>query len=98
MTKEQSARAFERFYRADPSGHILGAGLGLSIVQEIVELHHGKVELHSNPGAGTQVTIWLPLKAAPANDLAAGRPAARPASAGPENLPGIDTAPAELHG
>ena len=62
MAPDQVARAFERFYRADPSGHIPGAGLGLSIVKEILELHQGQVELHSTPGAGTQVTLWLPLK------------------------------------
>ena len=65
MTAEQCQRAFERFYRADPSGNILGAGLGLSIVKEVVELHRGSVALHSTPGAGTQVTLRLPLKPAP---------------------------------
>ncbi|MDT7835725.1 CHASE domain-containing protein [Aquabacterium sp. OR-4] len=80
MTEAQCARAFDRFYRADPSGHVLGAGLGLAIVHEIVALHHGRVLLHSTPGAGTQVTIWLPL--APA-----GASAASPAT-GPGTGPG----------
>lgn len=66
MTAEQCARAFDRFYRADPTGHILGAGLGLSIVKEIIELQMGTVELHSTPGAGTQVMLWMPLRGAPA--------------------------------
>lgn len=66
MTAEECARAFDRFYRADPSGRILGAGLGLSIVKEVVELQQGTVELRSTPGAGTQVTLWLPLRGAPA--------------------------------
>ena len=66
MTAEQCERAFERFYRADPSGNILGAGLGLSIVKEVVELHRGSVALHSTPGAGTQVTLRLPSRPAPA--------------------------------
>jgi signal transduction histidine kinase len=61
MTPEQCAQAFERFYRADPSGHILGSGLGLSIVREIIEILGGRVELTSQLGLGTQVTIWLPL-------------------------------------
>ncbi|MEK8050291.1 CHASE domain-containing protein [Ideonella sp. DXS22W] len=65
MSPEQCAQAFDRFYRADPSGHILGAGLGLAIVKEIVSLHQGRVTLDSTPGAGTQVTIWLPRAAAP---------------------------------
>lgn len=60
MTPEQLSHAFERFYRADTSGGILGAGLGLSIVHEIVALHGGRVELRSQPAVGTSVTLWLP--------------------------------------
>lgn len=65
MTPEQAARAFERFFRADPSGNIPGTGLGLSIVKEIVELMGGRVELQSAPGQGTAVTLWLPCASAP---------------------------------
>ena len=65
MTAAECDRAFERFYRADPSGHVLGAGLGLSIAKEIVELHGGRIELRSRPGAGTTVTLLLPLVPAP---------------------------------
>jgi PAS domain S-box-containing protein len=61
MTPEQLARLFERFYRADTSGHIPGTGLGMSIVKEIVELHGGEVGVTSAPGEGTTVTLWLPL-------------------------------------
>lgn len=60
MTPEQVARVFERFYRADTSGQIPGTGLGMSIVKEIIELHGGQVEVSSQPGAGTTVTLWLP--------------------------------------
>jgi len=60
MTSAQQRRVCERFYRADASGQILGTGLGMSIVKEIVELHGGEVELASEPGAGTTVTIWIP--------------------------------------
>lgn len=62
MTPEQCARVFERFYRADTSGHIPGTGLGMSIVQEIIELHGGQVEVSSAPGAGTMVTLLLPVQ------------------------------------
>lgn len=64
MSAEQCAQAFDRFYRADPSGHILGSGLGLSIVREIVDLLGGRVELDSRLGVGTRVTIWLPASPA----------------------------------
>jgi signal transduction histidine kinase len=60
MTPEQLARVGERFYRADDSGRTLGAGLGMSIVNEIVKLHGGQVQLRSTPGEGTQVDICLP--------------------------------------
>ena len=63
MTQEQLAHVCERFYRADTSGKIPGTGLGMSIVKEIVELHGGRMELASNVGAGTTVTLWLPAAA-----------------------------------
>lgn len=61
MTPEQLSRAFERFYRADASGHIPGTGLGLSMVKEVVELHKGRVELTSVAGKGTTVSVWTPV-------------------------------------
>lgn len=60
MTAEQVARVCERFYRADTSGQIPGTGLGMSIVKEIIDLHGGDVEVHSQPGVGTTVRLWLP--------------------------------------
>ena len=60
MTPEQCGRVFERFYRADDSGSILGTGLGMSIVKEIVELHGGRVDVRSAPGEGTAITLWIP--------------------------------------
>jgi signal transduction histidine kinase len=60
MTPEQLARVCERFYRADTSGKIPGTGLGMSIVKEIVELHGGELEISSEVGTGSTVTIWLP--------------------------------------
>ena len=61
MTPEQLERVCDRFYRADTSGKIPGTGLGMSIVKEIVELHGGKMTIDSKVGAGTTVTLWLPL-------------------------------------
>jgi signal transduction histidine kinase len=60
MTDDQLSRVFERFYRADTAGTIPGTGLGMSIVKEIIDLHGGRVEVHSKPGEGTTVTLWLP--------------------------------------
>jgi signal transduction histidine kinase len=61
MTPSQLARAFERFYRVDASGKVPGTGLGLSIVKELVDLHHGRIELQSEEGQGTTARLWLPL-------------------------------------
>jgi len=63
MTAAQQARVFERFYRADPSGNIPGTGLGMSLVKEIVELQGGQVEIQSEFGKGTAVTLWFPMQA-----------------------------------
>jgi PAS domain S-box-containing protein len=60
MLPHESSRAFERFFRADTSGKTPGTGLGLSLVKEIVELHGGTVELESEIGCGTSVTLWFP--------------------------------------
>jgi signal transduction histidine kinase len=64
MTADQLARVSERFYRADASGNVPGTGLGMSIVKEIIELLGGRLEMRSEPGQGTVVTLWLPLATA----------------------------------
>jgi heavy metal sensor kinase len=62
MSAEDAARAFERFFRADParSSSIEGAGLGLSLAQWIVQSHHGAITLDSRRGSGSIFTITLP--------------------------------------
>lgn len=64
MTSEQLSRVCERFYRADVSGAVPGTGLGMSIVKEILDLHHGRVDIVSQYGMGTTVTLWLPASTA----------------------------------
>ena len=59
MRPEAAAKAFDRFWRADPSRARAGAGLGLAIVRGIVAAHHGEVRLDTAPGAGTTVRVVL---------------------------------------
>ena len=63
ISPAQLARVGERFYRADTSGKIPGTGLGMSIVKEIVALHHGTLDIDSAPGVGTTVRLCLPTYA-----------------------------------
>ena len=55
---------FERFYRAENVQHSLigGMGIGLYVVQEIVHLHHGRVDVASVEGEGSTFTVRLPLQ------------------------------------
>jgi len=59
---EALPKVFDRFYRVDASRSQKsgGAGLGLSIVQGIVMLHGGDVEIASQLGQGTRVTLRIP--------------------------------------
>lgn len=55
---------FTRFFQGDkrPLGDLRGLGIGLSLVQEIVNLHHGEVKVESEPGLGTVFSVRLPKK------------------------------------
>jgi len=57
MTKEQIARAFEPFYKADKSRARAqgGAGLGLTLCRKIAQMHGGTLEIESEMGKGTCV-------------------------------------------
>jgi PAS domain S-box-containing protein len=68
MSAEQLARVTERFYRADQSGNVLGVGLGMSIVKEIVDLHSGQLLMSSEVGQGSTISVLLPLSAGPTVD------------------------------
>jgi heavy metal sensor kinase len=63
---EAQPHIFERFYRAEPSRskQVEGVGLGLALVKWIVDRHRGRIQVGSQPGAGSTFTVWLPLAAA----------------------------------
>lgn len=57
IAKDQQEKVFDRFYRADSARSQKGYGLGLSIVEQIVDFHEGKIALESKKGHGTKITI-----------------------------------------
>jgi two-component system sensor kinase FixL len=60
VSDEDILRIFGKFERAVPS-HYGGLGLGLFIARQIVEAHHGHVEVSSKPGVGSTFRVMLPL-------------------------------------
>jgi signal transduction histidine kinase len=59
---EQLPHVFERFYRGDPARREAeGAGLGLAIARWIADAHGARIDVGSQPGVGTRVTLRFPL-------------------------------------
>lgn len=68
ISKEDLPHVKEKFYKANVS--VRGSGIGLAVTNEIINLHHGNLEIDSEEGKGTLVTIYLPIENAPSeNDL-----------------------------
>jgi signal transduction histidine kinase len=61
IPKEEQGRVFERFETRSHGSKHRGAGLGLSIVKSLVELHGGTMGLESESGRGTRVTVHFPI-------------------------------------
>ena len=54
-------RIFDRFWRGAQAAQTSGSGIGLAIAAELVRAHHGHLSASSQPGAGTQMILTLPL-------------------------------------
>ena len=60
IAAENLPHVFEPFYTGKPNGN----GLGLTIAERIVGAHGGRIEIDSEVGRGTRVTLLFPLEAA----------------------------------
>lgn len=62
IPQEYQSRVFERFFRVDKSRSKAsgGTGLGLSIVKHVAQYHHGWIELQSEAGKGTSISVVFP--------------------------------------
>lgn len=62
IPKEAQKDLFKRFYEGKHREfHTIGTGIGLSLVNDLVKLHHGTIELESEEGQGTAFTICFPF-------------------------------------
>ena len=57
----QLPHIFDRLYRGDRARSTIGAGLGLSIVKRVVDLHNGRIEVESKEGQGTSFYLLFPV-------------------------------------
>jgi signal transduction histidine kinase/ligand-binding sensor domain-containing protein/DNA-binding response OmpR family regulator len=63
IAKDKLSKVFERFNRVmdENSEQVTGSGIGLALVKSLVESHDGSVELKSELGKGTTITVTLPI-------------------------------------
>ena len=64
IEKNEQIKIFEKFYRTDKSRNKNsgGTGLGMSILKKIVDIHKGKINIHSKENIGTTITISFPIE------------------------------------
>ena len=68
IPKDQIGRVFQRFESRSQGSKHRGAGLGLSIVKSLIELHGGTIDIHSEESQGTAVTVAIPERALPSEE------------------------------
>lgn len=60
IAPENIKKIFDPFFTTKPIGK--GTGLGLSLSYGIIQKHHGRIEVQSEPGKGTTFSMWLPIR------------------------------------
>ena len=65
IPRDEQARIFDRFHRAQSveTTGIAGTGLGLTLALHVVEAHQGRIAVVSNPGRGSTFSVCIPLQA-----------------------------------
>jgi signal transduction histidine kinase len=68
IPEESLPKLFQEFHRARNAKALdeVGTGLGLTVVKDLVDRYEGRITVDSREGAGTTVTVWLPLAPGPA--------------------------------
>lgn len=66
ISKEDLPHVKDKFYKANVS--VRGSGIGLAVTNEIINLHQGRLEIDSEEGKGTLVTIYLPIESLPSQN------------------------------
>jgi PAS domain S-box-containing protein len=69
IDKKYHSKVFELFQRLNGREKYTGTGIGLTIAKRIVEKHHGKIWVDSEPGIGTKVIFSLPLMRSEKNEM-----------------------------
>jgi two-component system phosphate regulon sensor histidine kinase PhoR len=62
IAPDELPRVFDEFFRGEEAKRVFahGTGLGMAIVKRVVEMHHGRIDVASEPGRGTQFTVTFP--------------------------------------
>ncbi|MEK6191896.1 MAG: HAMP domain-containing sensor histidine kinase [Chloroflexota bacterium] len=80
INAEDQVRIFEEFYQVGTAQTHEGTGLGLALTRRLVELHHGRLSVESEPGVGSTFTVALPLRQPDVAGVMAPATPAEPAS------------------
>lgn len=62
ISEDDLPHIFDEFYRSKKAKHVLGSGLGLSIVKRIIEAHKGRITVESTLNKGSTFSVYLPAK------------------------------------